>query len=275
MLAQKYEDRKDELVYPVFNQPKLDGGRNITSAKGMQSRNGKYFKSCPHIYKKLKPVFDKYPDIIFDGELYCDKLANDFNKIMSLIKKTKPTENDLMESDAVIQYWIYDIVDTTKLFSERNKLLQQIFKEFNFDQSIVYVPTYIARNEQELNAYYESFIEKEYEGQMIRVDAPYDQKRSPYLLKRKEFQDREYRIKEVCEGEGNKTGMAGYMVLVNDDGNTFKANIKGNRDYLKELLKMKDNLPGRLATVQFFNLTPGKNIPRFPYVIKIKEDFDI
>ena len=30
-----------------------------------------------------------------------------------------------------------------------------------------------------------------------------------------------------------------------------------------------------MATVKYFNLTPDKKIPRFPYVIKIRETFDM
>ena len=35
----------------------------------------------------MKPLFETNPDLIFDGELYADKFANDFNAICSLVKK--------------------------------------------------------------------------------------------------------------------------------------------------------------------------------------------
>lgn len=277
LLAQNYDDRKDEIVYPVMAQPKLDGHRCITYIKEMQSRNGKQITSCPHVYNKLskKGVFAKYPDLKLDGELYTDKLSNDFNKICSIIKKKKPTENELMEADATIQYWIYDVVDTVKSFKERNKFVQKFFEEFDLGESFVYVPTFIVHNEKELTELYEQWVEAGYEGQMVRsVDGLYEPgRRSPELLKRKEFQDREYEIKEVCEGNGNKSGMAGYMILINDDGSTFRSNIKGDRKYLRELLKIKDTLVGKQATVKFFNLTPDK-VPRFPYVINIRDGID-
>jgi DNA ligase-1 len=271
MLAQKYEDRIDELVYPLWNQPKLDGSRCICSDKGMQSRGGKPIVSCPHIFRKLKKVFADHPNIIFDGELYCDKLSQDFNKLMSIVKKTKPTENDLMESDATIQYWIYDLVDTTNSFSVRSKLIKEIFKEYKLDDSFVRVETTLVNNEKELTKLYEEYIENGYEGQMIRVDAPYEQKRSKNLLKRKEFQDREYPIVDICEGEGGRTSTVGYMILMNDNGETFKSNVKGDRSYLKEILKDRKKYIGKQATVKYFNLTPDKQVPRFPYVIAIRD----
>jgi hypothetical protein len=57
------------------------------------------------------------------------------------------------------------------------------------------------------------------------------------------------------------------MVFENELGISFNSNIKGNRDYLREVLETKEELIGQLATVKFFNKTPGNALPRFPYVI--------
>jgi hypothetical protein len=88
-------------------------------------------------------------------------------------------------------------------------------------------------------------------------------------LKRKEFKDSEYKIIDIGEGEGNRAGGDGYMLLENTDKSTFRSNIKGNFDYLKAVLKDRKQLIGQLATVKYFNLTPD-NVPRFPFVISIR-----
>ena len=80
MLANKWEDRKDKVTYPLYSQPKLDGIRCIVKSDGMWTRTGKKIVSAPHIFQALKPYFEKNPDLIFDGELYADKYANDFNR---------------------------------------------------------------------------------------------------------------------------------------------------------------------------------------------------
>ena len=65
----------------------------------MTSRNGKPIVSAPHISDSLKKFFTQYPSIVLDGELYNHKFKNDFNKIMSLVKKTKPTkEQEVMNA---------------------------------------------------------------------------------------------------------------------------------------------------------------------------------
>jgi DNA ligase 1 len=106
-----------------------------------------------------------------------------------------------------------------------------------------------------------------YEGQMLRTGGLYENKRSKYLLKHKSFVDEEYTILDICEGEGNRTGTCGYMVFNTKDGKRFKSNVKGTFAETAEMLKNKDFLIGKEATIKYFNLTPD-GIPRFPYVIK-------
>ena len=266
MLAQKYEDRKDEISFPLWSQPKLDGIRCICTKDGMFSRQGKKFVSAPHIQRSLARFFEQHPDVILDGELYADKLANDFNKICSLVKKQKPDADELIESSKTIQYHIYDLVNTAMKFSERTDWL---WNNLTADASIVLVTTKCVNDKTRLDELYELYLTCNYEGQMVRINAPYEQKRSKNLLKRKEFQDAEYRIVEIGEGTGNRSWMAGFAILENKDGTTFRSNIKGSHEFLTELWKNKDEVLGQMATVQFFNLTPD-NVPRFPYIIGIR-----
>ena len=270
MLAKNYEDYKDLIKFPIFSQPKLDGIRCILTKDGMFTRNGKRIESCPHIFKQLQTFFIDQPSLVFDGELYNHNLKHDFNKITSLVKKTKPTIEDIKESAELVQYWVYDIVDTTKTFKERNEWIN--FELFTKEYASI-KPVWAARptNSQELDTLYAEYIQHGFEGQMVRLDTKYENKRSKNLLKRKEFQDREYTILDVIEGEGNKAGMAGAMVFENELGISFNSNIKGSREYLKELWATKQELIGKEATVKFFNLTPDNQVPRFPYVISIRD----
>lgn len=267
MLAKNFDDYKNTINYPVYSNPKLDGIRCIVTKDGMFSRNGKQIVSSPHIRKELDYIFSKHPEAILDGELYCDKLNDDFNKICSLVKKTKPTEEELLESSEVIQYWIYDTVQNIK-FGDRFKWLTD---HINVTDKIRLVPANVCENNTQLDELYEEYMSSGFEGQMVRLNDVYENKRSKFLLKRKEFQDKEYVILDIIEGEGNRTGMAGAMIFKNETGLTFNSNIKGNREYLKELLENKESYKGKLATVKYFNLTPDNKLPRFPYVIGIRD----
>ena len=123
---------------------------------------------------------------------------------------------------------------------------------------------------EHLDELYGEYVEQGYEGQMIRLDGPYENKRSPKLLKRKEFVDEEYTILGYEEGEGNRTGTIKHFKFKNKDGRDFKSNVKGSFAYLAELLEKADDLIGKEATVKYFNLTPD-GVPRFPYVIAIRD----
>ena len=265
MLAHDYEDYKNKITFPVLAQPKLDGVRCIVRANGMWSRNGKPIISAPHIFEALTPFFEADPDLILDGELYCDKGTAGFNTIISCVRKTKPTEADISLSKQFIEYHVYDVPSSNKNFLDRVKSIDLKW----FHDKIKIVNTYGIENEQRLDYYYSKFIEQGYEGQMIRLDAPYENKRSKFLLKRKEFVDAEFEIKGVIEGNGNLTGKVGKLQF-EINGKTFDSAVNGDWEYIEKLWHSKDGLIGKMATVKYFELTED-GIPRFPKVIAIRD----
>ena len=300
MLAQKFEDRMDELEFPLFTQAKLDGIRCITYLKDgvlvAKSRAGKPIEAIPHILEELESFFAENPNAVLDGELYNHDLKNDFNKIISLVRKQKPVrsasdtdksfdkklakfEEALSEAKDKVQYWIYDaprIGDYTEseLFSVRfydNAALPNASLDTNLGSSLVVVPTYECSNFDEVDELYNEFMSEGYEGQMVRVDFAYENKRSKKLLKRKDFTDSEYLVIGIEEGDGNRTGTAKNLTCKDEvTGQTFNSNIKGTHEYLAEILENKDYYIGQQATIKYFELTPD-GIPRFPYAIAFRD----
>ena len=268
MLAKKYEDYPKFLdVFPKYSQPKLDGIRANVREGSVMSRSDKPLVSVPHIPEALQPIFDTFPGLILDGELYASKLSNDFNKIISLAKKSKPTTEDLAESAREVQYWIYDVPSMTgKSFIERNKFLKMLAYEVENEHSIVIVPTTLVQTQEELDELYSGYMDDGMEGQMVRsVSGEYENKRSKHLLKRKEFQDEEFIVKEIEDGKGKFAGIAARVVFDTVDGKEFRAGIIGSHEYSAELFANKADFIGKEATVVYFNLTPD-GIPRFPKV---------
>lgn len=271
MLAHDFNDYEDKIKFPVFSQPKLDGVRCIVRADGMWSRNGKQIISAPHIFKVLKPLFEINPDLIFDGELYADKSTTDFNTIISCVRKTKPTLNDLNISTQCIQYHVYDLPSYDDIFTERFKHLSKILTGYN--SSIVVVKTDQIDNMNDLTAYYEDYMSDGYEGQMIRLNNEYENKRSKSLLKHKMFVDVEFEIKGVEEGKGNLSGKVGRLNF-EINGKPFDAAVNGDWEYIEKLWRNKEELVGKMATVKYFELTTD-GLPRFPKVINIgREDYE-
>jgi len=242
----------------------------------MFTRNGKKIHGCEHIFRELEPIFKENPRLVFDGELYNHELKNDFPRIVSLVKKTKPTEEDIKECESMVQYHIYDcfMSDQEKIglcFSERFLLLKNLLQSTlsNKKTKIKLVDTVNVSCITKMDDLMESYLENGYEGQILRIaDSEYQNKRTKSLLKRKVFDDGEFRIIDILEGEGNRSGGAGKLVFRHPNGNMFESGIRGNFQYFTDLLKNKKKYIGKLATVRYFGLTPdGK--PRFPVTVSI------
>jgi ATP-dependent DNA ligase len=100
---------------------------------------------------------------------------------------------------------------------------------------------------------------------MIRIDAVYQEdKRSKYLIKRKEFLSEEFTVLEMTEGQGNWAGHIKQLVLQLPDGRKFGAGIRGTQEVLSNLYK--NGKKPDWATVRYFTPTPD-GIPRFPVVV--------
>ena len=100
MLAHPYG--KKEFNTDSFIQPKLDGVRCYITKDGAFSRNHKEFKTVDHIKNAFKPLFKKLPNLVVDGELYNHQFKDNFNKIISLVRKQKPNANDFDEATRYI-----------------------------------------------------------------------------------------------------------------------------------------------------------------------------
>lgn len=267
MLADKWEARKGKIKYPLYTQPKLDGVRCIATRKGLFSRNGKPLTATPHIHAALveQGFFNKFA--IFDGELYNHDLHNNFNELISLIRKKDPNEEELKESAEKIQYHIYDALETKEDDTKFHKRCMNLL-ELEWKEPLVLVPTLLCKNEEDVDRNYTNFMENNYEGQMIRVDDVYENKRSKSLLKRKDFIDEEFEIVDILEGLGNRAGMAGNILIKLETGVVCSSGIKGTHEYCKQLLLNREQYIGGKATVRYFARTPD-NIPRFPVCVAV------
>jgi len=265
MLAQDWAKRghKVDLSEGVYAQPKLDGIRCIARADGLWTRQGKPVVHFPLIVAALAPVFARNPEMVFDGELYNHDLREDFNKITSAVRKAKPSEKALQESAQLIEYHIYDMVDEDAVFSRRNSALTTMLNQ-DPHASIKIVQTKKVESQETLDALYGRWMQEGYEGQMVRRDVEYENKRSSSLLKRKEFITEEFPVRAIHEGEGNWSGAIKRFTLALPSGVEFGAGVRGKYEDLEELFK-GTRIP-KWATLRYFNLTPD-GVPRFPVVI--------
>ena len=271
MLAVKWNDYKDKITFPVLGSPKLDGARLVAQANGLTTRNGKSYVSCPHISEVLAPLFLKHPSWKVDSEIYSHEVP--FETIMSLVRKTKPTAEDLAESKRIVKIYIFDgmIDDINADFQTRFKTIKdEINKIIGKSKYIIFIENEVLNNHAEVETAHTKYVSQGYEGIMLRIiGSKYENKRSKNLLKLKNFFDEEYEIIEILEGQGNRSGMAGKIMCRMKDGKIFGAGIRGGEDYYKELLKNKNKYVGKKVTVRYQELSTDEKIPRFPVAVDI------
>ena len=251
-----------------ITQPKLDGIRMVVNTRGLYSRSNKEIVAVPHIAEALADFIKDHPTITLDGELYNHELKDNFQKITSLVRKTVNLGADeLAESKELVQYHIYDMFDSANpdmTFMQRYNWIQKNVHLVNKKAiGIHLVPIAICETSEEIDVMYGEYTQAGYEGQMIRQDAVYENKRSKGLLKRKEFITEEYEVVQVHEGQGNWAGYAKRLTLKMADGTTFSSGIRGSQAKLKELL---ENPNIDWATCRYFELS-NDGVPRFPVTI--------
>ena len=261
MLAYPVSDKPIDYSKPTFIQPKLDGvrcviqyGDGVSPGAIAYSRTGKEWKNINHILAQLKPFFKKYPNVILDGELYNHALRDNFEKIISLVRKTKPTDEDRLEASKLTQFHCYDIIDETLTFEERNYF---IYKQLPTSYCVKHLITKSCSTEVIAKVIHQQNLDNGYEGSIVRTNDTYQCKRSHNLRKFKDFSDAEATIIGYAEGKGKRTGHLGKFIMRDDEGVEFGCppgkgyNYQDMRDMLKDVHKYM----GQTATFTYFERT--------------------
>lgn len=261
MLAHKVNDKKIDFNEPVFIQPKLDGVRCLFTKDGAYSRTGKQFHNLRYIELRLAPFFDKNPDVILDGELYNHDLRDDFEQIISLVRKQKPTDEDRLNSADMIQYHVYDYIVPFIGYEARLKWLLSN-KDHLWSNVVLPVETHrVYKYEEAANMHYDGFLKQGYEGSILRLNGAYEQKRSYNLQKFKDFSDDEATIVGYEAGKGKRTGTLGKFFMMDDNGIEFGCPPGKGYNYtdLANILNNVHDYVGKRATFTYFERTKAGN----------------
>ena len=254
MLAYKVGKKEVDWSEGVFIQPKLDGVRCIFTKDGAFSRTGKQFKNVAHLEYDLKDFFTKNPNIILDGELYNHRLKHDFEKIISLVRKTKPTEEDQRNAQHLVQYHVYDMIAESFNYDERFNWLRN---NLPVARTMTLIKNTSVDSYEEAKMLHDIHLAQGYEGSILRLNKPYEQKRSYNLQKFKDFSDTEATITGYEEGKGKRQGTLGKFLMTDDEGIQFGCPPgKGYtyKDLENMLLNIHDYI-GQRATFTYFQRT--------------------
>jgi DNA ligase-1 len=185
--------------------------------------------------------------------LYNHDLRDDFEKIISLVRKQKPTADDRTESKQLVQFHCYDYANGSENYSTR---MNNLVTSDMYSYCVKYVPTTCVAEDQ-AQIQHQLNLDEGYEGSILRLDGPYQCKRSYNLQKFKDFHDTEATIVGYVDGKGKREGTLGKFLMQDDDGIKFGCPPGKGYNY-KDLANMLNNIGdyiGQRATFTYFERT--------------------
>jgi len=269
MLAHRYDQRGDDIVFPAYLQPKLDGhrctGDMVDGVATLWSRKRMPILSMPHIVKSLTELGIK-GRVRPDGELYAHAYHNNFDELTHFIRQSTP-----IPGHEVMQYHLYDVYMEGAPYEERLAWLRaHVPTDHPYLKLVKTIPI---EDEDEMTVAFEEHNADGYEGAIIRnakgvyLSAPPDA-RSVDLQKLKKFIDDEFTIIGIKEGRGKLAGHAIFVCRYEKTGIECRAKMKGPQAELKKYFDNASEYIGREITVKFQGWG-SKGGPRFPVAWRI------
>ena len=227
MLVRKYNDEKDNLIYPLYIQPKLDGARCIAYLNKsppdvtinnviMYSRQKKEFLGFDDIKTEILPAlismwdYDNNESVYIDGELYKHGLS-----LQNISGAVRNSNRKNIKKYTDIEFHIFDIFYPHKdiEFKDRLYIRDNIFIIIGKSKITIKVNTILVNDEQTQDNIYKEYIKNKYEGIILRnVNSLYlthptnnnQTIRSKYVLKRKMVYSDEFEVISYTEGTKGK-----------------------------------------------------------------------
>jgi DNA ligase 1 len=257
MLAHKFKERGTKMKWPVYVQPKYNGMRMLFDGGDGWSRGGKDI-----IPECIAHIQCDTHGAILDGELILPGNV----LLQETMKATKKYRKGISDQ---LQYIVYDIIDSTLPFSQRYEELKRLV---NSAKGIVLAPTKIAEDVGEVMEFHNQITACGFEGTIIRDDSGGYEigQRSNQLQKFKDFQDAEFIITDVVEGDGRFKGAA-VFVCENKNGVEFRCTPEGTMEYRRGLYDTRKKLIGKWLTIRFQELSKD-GVPLFPVGVSTRED---
>jgi DNA ligase 1 len=247
---------------PYIVQPKINGIRAVwhPDKQWLVSSQGNVFKCLPHITDYLKSLPPQQP---LDGELYHHGMP--LEDIQSRVSQQLFPHSDYKS----IQYYVFDV---------QNKGASQVLRHEYISSCLLgtlvsplyIVPTYYANSMEDIEKYFDKFIDEGYEGIIVRnKDAFYRMKKSTNIMKLK-LRFKENFLVTGCEEEFDihgypKNSLGAFTCTSPDVGaNEFNVGTGFTRDQRIQFWQNRESLIGRICTIAYPELTADRQVPRHP-----------
>lgn len=251
------------------------------------SRTGKGFDTLNIVAGGIKAL--GISNVVLDGELCLvdDNGDEDFQGIMKQLKKKDHTIPNP-------SYKIFDILTTDEFYSKKGKSnrpysiryvdLKETMK-FNQCPCLSVLEHEKIQSDDDFNEWTGKANTNNWEGLILRADAPYKGKRSKDLLKYKSFFDDEYEVVDVEMGpfryvkngaECEETMLS--CVTIKHKGHDVMVGSGFSIDQRQDLYKNPNKILGKIILVQYFEETKNQDgnislrFPTFKYLYGDKRD---
>lgn len=264
MLAQKYHESKHKIKFPAVCSPKIDGFRMVLTVEDGQittlSRSNTEFTGIEHITNE----YAGFGNVVLDGELYTHTLS--FEDFSSTVRGGDPNDPRMKE----VFFYAFDIINDD-IYHDRVLQLQKLITLKGLKHTTI-VPWVVVTSHEEIEELHREYVDiHEEEGTMVRnLNSLYQiNKRSYDLQKYKDHIDEEFEVIGWKRGKGKFENVPTFLLLA--EGGEFSATPEGDQSIREFYLENADSYIGKKATVRFFEYT-SKNIPRFPVLVRFRED---
>ena len=287
MLAHDSANHEKKMIGMKMLDYKLDGVRVLAiynkdnNTVTMYSRNGKQFLNFGHVEKeiidKLSSKFTQ--SMVLDGEM----VSSSFQALMKQVHR----KDNVEATDA--KYALFDIL-TLNEFQKGKSILgcrdrHNALVELITDTDHMFVVDKVEcdldtqEGQKIFSDYNKIAIEKGFEGIMIKdVDAPYECKRSHFMLKAKPFIEVSLEIKDTEEGTGRNAGKLGALICEGKDDDKFiRVNVGSgltddNRD---TFWADRESLVGQIVEIRADAITQNQDTEnewslRFPRFMRFR-----
>ena len=255
-----------------------------------KSRQGKEFTTLDNLKQPVLDFLRSNWELGLEGKWVLDGEVcimhgdeEDFQGLMSVIRRKDYTiENP--------RYKVFDLVTEEEFygqaespnFSVRYHMLALLFADFDNPAIDVIVQERL-RSAEDLDRWQEYRRLNGWEGIMVRKDVPYEGKRSNNLLKIKPFQDAEYVVTGIIEGDltyntpaGSETVHGVSALTIEHKGNVVKVGSGMTKEQRLAWVADPNLIIGRTITVQYFEETrdskTGEYSLRFPVLKFVYEN---
>jgi ATP dependent DNA ligase domain/DNA ligase OB-like domain len=263
MLASKMDEKISKSIVDredgYFIQTKMDGGRAMAVVKDgavtFLSRNGKELE----LHGFFNMALQNCEGYVVDGELIVRGENGIEDRQTGNGYFTKAVRGTIKPDEArKFHYVVWDLIPIEDFFAgycaERyqDRYVDLMIRKFEWNPNIVsVVETKVISNLHEANKYYQKMLERGEEGAILKfIDAPWENKRSKYMIKLKEEKDIDAEVIDVFPHSKKKDWIGSLLCRTRDgkvefevgSGFTDEDRQKDPKIYFGKIVECKYNM---------------------------------